>query len=50
MEGSAQANTTHCLLLPSLEGSGKKIKSGYFITKPHTDLQLEWIFFPLDLL
>jgi len=34
MEGRAQANTTHGSLLPSLQGSGKKIKSGYFIATP----------------
>jgi len=34
MEGRAQANTTHRSLLPSLQGSGGKKKSGYFIATP----------------
>ena len=36
IEGRAQTNTTHRSLLPSLQGSGKKIQSGYFIATPRT--------------
>jgi len=36
MEGRAQANTTHRSMLPSLQGSGKKIKSYYFIATLRT--------------
>ena len=37
MEWRAQANTTYRSLLPSLEGSGKKIKFRYFIATPRID-------------
>jgi hypothetical protein len=39
MNGRAQANNTHRSLLPSLQGSGKKITSGYFIATPRTVLK-----------
>jgi len=51
MEGRAQANTPHRLLLPGLQGSGKN-KSSYFIATPrnecHKSLSLKFNFI-LDL-